>query len=102
MGGRQSPEKWHGKLKDVDYNLGPGMASDYEGWEVRLVTNNYFGTKKSSDIIGYIRGGVEPDRYVFLSNHRDAWGYGSVDPSSGTAQLMEVGQMEGNLLCFWL
>ena len=25
-----------------------------------------------------------------LSNHRDAWGYGSVDPSSATAQLMEV------------
>ena len=25
-----------------------------------------------------------------MSNHRDAWGYGSIDPSSGTAQLMEV------------
>ena len=29
-------------------------------------------------------------RYVMLGNHRDAWGFGAVDPSSGTAQLMEV------------
>ena len=25
-----------------------------------------------------------------LGNHRDAWGFGALDPSSGTAQLMEV------------
>jgi len=25
-----------------------------------------------------------------LGNHRDAWGFGAVDPSSGTAQMMEV------------
>ena len=29
-------------------------------------------------------------RYVMLGNHRDAWGFGAVDPSSGTAQLIEV------------
>ncbi len=29
-------------------------------------------------------------RYVMLGNHRDAWGFGAVDPSSGTAQMMEV------------
>ena len=32
-----------------------------------------------------------------LSNHRDAWGYGSVDPSSATAQLMEVVRSLGKL-----
>ena len=60
------------------------------GFKVKLSTHNYFGNVKSSNVIGYVRGAVEPDRYVLLSNHRDAWGYGSVDPSSGTAQLMEV------------
>ena len=25
-----------------------------------------------------------------LGNHRDAWGYGAVDPNSGTAQMLEV------------
>ena len=33
-----------------------------------------------------------------LGNHRDAWGYGAVDPSSGTAQLMEVVRSFGKLL----
>ena len=33
-----------------------------------------------------------------LGNHRDAWGYGAVDPSSGTAQLMEVVRSFGKML----
>jgi hypothetical protein len=37
-------------------------------------------------VIGHITGAVEPDRYVILGNHRDAWGFGAVDPSTGTAQ----------------
>ena len=43
-----------------------------------------------TNVIGVIRGKEEPDRYVLLSNHRDAWGYGAIDPSSGTAALMET------------
>ena len=29
-------------------------------------------------------------RYVMVGNHRDAWGFGALDPGSGTAQMMEV------------
>ena len=25
-----------------------------------------------------------------MGNHRDAWGFGALDPGSGTAQMMEV------------
>ena len=39
-----------------------------------------------------------PDRYVMLGNHRDAWGYGAADPSSGTAQLLETVRVFGTLL----
>ena len=45
--------------------------------------------------MGIIRGSVEPDRYVMLGNHRDAWGYGDVDPSSGTTMLLEVARVLG-------
>lgn len=95
MGGDQVPKDWQGGLENLTYRLGGQMSS---GIKVKLSTHNYFGTAKSSNILGYIRGSVEPDRYVFLSNHRDAWGFGSVDPSSGTAQLMEVARTFGNLL----
>ena len=42
------------------------------------------------DIFAVIRGTEEPDRYVLLGNHRDAWTYGAVDPNSGTSVLLEV------------
>ncbi|XP_055835671.1 probable glutamate carboxypeptidase AMP1 isoform X2 [Solanum dulcamara] len=32
----------------------------------------------------------EPDRFVLLGNHRDAWTYGAVDPNSGTAALLDI------------
>ena len=48
-------------------------------------------------MIGIIRGSVEPDRYVVIGNHRDAWGYGAVDPSSGTCSMMEIARVLGAL-----
>ena len=96
MGGNEVPEEWKGGIKGITYSLGSVMKPP--DIRVKLSTHNYYGTVKSSNVIGYIRGSVEPDRYVFLSNHRDAWGYGSVDPSSGTAQLMEVARSFGNLM----
>lgn len=38
------------------------------------------------------------DRYVLIGNHRDAWGYGASDPSSGTAQLLETARVFGMLV----
>ena len=81
MGGSPVPKEWQGSI-NMTYHLGGTMKNS--GYKVKLSTHNYFGNKKSSNVIGYIHGAIEPDRYVFLSNHRDAWGYGAVDPSSGT------------------
>ena len=38
------------------------------------------------------------DRYVILGNHRDAWVFGAQDPSSGTAVMMEITRVMGNLV----
>jgi len=98
MGGENVPDDWKGKIPGVNYKLGPGFGEQYKGWSVRLVVNNYMEDKEDSNILGVIRGAVEPDRYVLLSNHRDAWGYGAVDPSTGTSTLMEVARVLGSLL----
>lgn len=42
------------------------------------------------NVFAVIRGSEEPDRVVLLGNHRDAWTYGAVDPSSGTAALLDI------------
>ena len=35
------------------------------------------------------------DRLVLIGNHRDAWVFGGIDPSSGTACMMEVAKALG-------
>ena len=37
------------------------------------------------------------DRYVLLGNHRDAWTFGALDPSSGTASMIEIARVFGKL-----
>ena len=32
---------------------------------------------------------------MIVGNHRDAWGYGAIDPSSGTAPVMEMARVLG-------
>ncbi|KJH44175.1 PA domain protein [Dictyocaulus viviparus] len=58
--------------------------------EHRFLSRSQLFCRKIRNIIGYIRGKDEPDRYVILGNHYDAWVYGSIDPNSGTAILTEV------------
>lgn len=48
-------------------------------------------------VTGRIRGSDDPDDVVVVGNHRDAWIYGGVDPSSGSAALMELARTLGQL-----
>jgi N-acetylated-alpha-linked acidic dipeptidase len=48
-------------------------------------------------VTGSIRGREHPDDLVIVGNHRDAWIYGGVDPSSGSAALMELARTLGEL-----
>ena len=34
---------------------------------------------------------------MIVGNHRDAWGFGAADPTSGTAQLLETVRVLGDL-----
>jgi N-acetylated-alpha-linked acidic dipeptidase len=48
-------------------------------------------------VTGMIRGSERPDELVIVGNHRDAWVYGGVDPSSGSVALMELARGLGAL-----
>lgn len=50
------------------------------------------------NVFAVIKGTEEPDRYVLLGNHRDAWTYGAVDPNSGTAALLDIARRYGFLM----
>lgn len=86
IGGQVANDDWQGGSDAPVYRLGPGpglVNLSYTGKQVIATIQNVFGV---------IEGAEEPDRFVLLGNHRDAWTFGAVDPNSGTAALLEVSQ----------
>ena len=90
LGGPVAPAAWQGGLP-FTYRLGPGPA------KLHLVVENDKKVRSIWNVIGKIRGREAPDEWVVLGNHRDAWVYGGVDPSTGTATLMETARAFGEL-----
>jgi N-acetylated-alpha-linked acidic dipeptidase len=76
------PSGWQGALP-FSYHLGPS------GVKVHLVSDQDYQLRIIWDVIGKIKGSEYPDEWVVAGNHRDAWVYGAVDPSSGTAAMLE-------------
>ncbi|GMF65891.1 unnamed protein product [Phytophthora lilii] len=92
LGGQKAIDVWQGGLP-LEYKLGDDGALVLN---LDVVMDNHVGT--IWDVIGTIEGSEEPDKRVVLGNHRDAWVYGAVDPSSGSATLMEIARGFGDLL----
>ncbi|XP_022779944.1 N-acetylated-alpha-linked acidic dipeptidase 2-like [Stylophora pistillata] len=95
MKGLKAPKSWRGGLQ-LTYCIGPGFKD--KTLTLRVEVNNSLETKTIYNVIGQIRGTVEPDRYVLMGNHRDAWVFGAADPVSGTAVLMELSRGLGKLI----
>jgi len=91
LGGPESPREWQGGLP-FTYHVGPGAVRVH----MRLKMNYAYHT--IWDVIGTIPGKDFPDELVIGGNHRDAWVYGTVDPSSGTAAMLETVHGLGELL----
>lgn len=87
--------EWRGWLPNVTYSFGPGFINETR--KVRLTVHNKNEVRKVYNIIGTIYGRSEPDRYVLIGNHRDAWAYGAIDPSGATAIMMEIADVFGSL-----
>jgi len=91
MDGPLAPKEWQGGLP-IDYRLGGERVRV----RMKVAMDNLVGPNYVVE--GRIRGAELPDEWIILGNHRDAWEFGGVDPSSGTASLMEVTRAMGELL----
>jgi len=91
MDGPVAPESWQGGLP-LKYRLGGKRVQVHLKVDMDTRVQPYYVTEAR------IRGGEAPDEWVILGNHRDAWVYGAVDPSSGTASMLELTRNLGELL----
>src|SRR4029453_10626684 len=72
------------------YHVGGGASAT-----VHVKVDMDSATRSIYVVEGRIRGTEEPDKYVVLGNHRDAWVFGGVDPSSGSATQLELAHALG-------
>ena len=90
MDGPLAPQDWQGGLP-IKYHLGGKRVRVHVKIEMDNSTQPYYVVE------GRIRGAQLPDEWIVLGNHRDAWVFGGVDPSSGTASMMELTRALGKL-----
>lgn len=89
------PQDWQGALP---FRYHVGTAAGPDGVKAHLVSQQDYQRRIIWDVIGKINGSEYPDDWVIAGNHRDAWVYGAVDPSSGTAAMLEAVHGIGALL----
>ncbi|XP_060159956.1 glutamate carboxypeptidase 2 isoform X2 [Globicephala melas] len=97
MGASAPPDhSWKGSLH-VPYNVGPGFTGNFSTKKVKMHIHSNNKVKRIYNVIGTLRGAVEPDRYVILGGHRDSWVFGGIDPQSGAAVVQEIVRSFGKL-----
>src|SRR6516225_7252455 len=90
MDGATAPKDWQGGLP-ITYRLSGSVVAHLKV-EMDNSTQPYYVVEAR------IKGSESPDEWVLLGNHHDAWVYGGVDPSSGTASMMEMTRAFGAML----
>jgi N-acetylated-alpha-linked acidic dipeptidase len=90
MNGPMAPKDWQGGLP-IKYRLS-GAVKAHLKVEMDNSVQPYYVVEAR------IRGAEFPDEWILLGNHHDAWEYGGVDPSSGTASMMELTRAFGGML----
>ncbi len=91
LDGPEAPASWQGGLP-LKYRLGGKRVRVHLKVDMDTRVQPYYVTEAR------IRGSEDPDEWVILGNHRDAWVFGAVDPSSGTAAMLEMTRNLGALL----
>jgi N-acetylated-alpha-linked acidic dipeptidase len=91
LDGPLAPRSWQGGLP-LKYRLGGKRVVVHLKVNMDTSVQPYYVPEAR------IRGAEYPDEWVILGNHRDAWVFGAVDPSSGTAAMLELTRNLGEML----
>jgi hypothetical protein len=93
--GQPAPKPWVGGVPDVgEWWTGNGSSPI-----VRLKNQQDEVEKQPIwNVYGRIIGVEQGEKKIIIGNHRDSWAFGAADPHSGTAVMMEVIRVLGDLV----
>jgi hypothetical protein len=92
--GEKAPDSWKGAVPDVAWWTG-----DDKSPVVRLKNmQDEPEMQKIWNIYGKIIGSEQTAKKIIIGNHRDAWAFGATDPHTGTAIMVELARVFGDLL----
>ncbi|KAI1146724.1 Zn-dependent exopeptidase [Nemania diffusa] len=87
------PKNWKGGVPDVEWWSGNSSSPI-----VRLKNEQDENEKqKIWNIYGKIDGIEQGEKSIIIGNHRDAWAFGASEPNSGTAIMLDVARVFGEL-----
>ncbi|CAG9977651.1 unnamed protein product [Clonostachys byssicola] len=93
--GERVPEEWKGGVPEVD----EWWTGDAKSPIVRLRNEQDENTKQPIwNVYGQIVGMEQSAKSIIIGNHRDAWSFGATDPHSGTAVMIEMARIFGDLV----
>ncbi|KAI1342596.1 peptidase-like protein [Xylariaceae sp. FL0016] len=91
--GEECPDEWKGGVPDVEWWSGNASSP-----VVRLKNEQDENQKQEVwNVYGKINGIEQAEKSIIIGNHRDAWAFGATDPHSGTAVMLEVARIFGDL-----
>ena len=90
---------------ELDDEWGKGGVPDVEWWSgdssspIILLKNDQDEVERAPiyNVLGKIAGIEQPQKSIIVGNHRDAWCFGAADPNGGTAVLLEIIRILGEL-----
>ena len=91
--GHMVPDSWKGGIEGIEW-----WSGDQKSPIVHLMNHQDEEERQPIyNVVGKITGLEQPQKSVIVGNHRDAWCFGATDPGSGTAVLLEVVRIFGEL-----
>ncbi|GAW21820.1 hypothetical protein ANO14919_113450 [Xylariales sp. No.14919] len=91
--GEPSPKSWRGGIPDVKWWSGNASSP------IVHLKNEQDENEKQKiwNIYAKIDGIEQGEKSIIIGNHRDAWAFGASEPNAGTAIMLEVARVFGDL-----
>ncbi|KAF5580412.1 n-acetylated-alpha-linked acidic dipeptidase 2 [Fusarium pseudocircinatum] len=92
--GEKVPNKWEGGVPDVEWWTGSEkspivrLKNEQDEDSLHTIWNVY----------GRINGMEQTSKSIIIGNQRDSWAFGATDPHSGTAVMIEMARIFGDLV----